>query len=194
MTGSTSAGSTVTGDTTTTSSTASGSTTSSIITTTPPPGAGGACGDTLQVLDFIDFEDGTTGRGYVTGTGAQRPWAINAVARCNGSSNGLSAGTNPSSTSGGGVDSNTSFTLTTPPGTTHMSYFYSYTSHLDAGDDFHVYVDGVLKASYETGDGASCAKACIEVSENVEVKFYCESGGNNEFCHIDQIRFQGIHV
>ena len=182
---------TVTTDATTT-------TTATPITTTQAPdgpGVGGACGEAgLTELLLLDFEngnqfDGPTGVTVVLSGGAIRPWAINSMGSCNGSSKGLTAGVDASGAKG--VDSLSELTVTAPTGATKMSYFYSYPSDLDRGDDFHVVVDGTSVGQYETGPGESCASNCVDVNGGSVIKFICKAGGNNELCSIDQIRFQG---
>lgn len=170
------------------STTSISSTTITTTSTTDSLGAGGACGDDLEVLAFYDFEDGSYGGGTRSGT-ALRPWAIHRMSACNGSEKGISAGIDGDRA--GGVDSETYFTVTSPPRTTVMSYFFSMSRTLDSGDDFHVIVNGNRVASYELRGDTDCASVCLNVPENVDVTFYCKSGGNNELCHIDQIRFQG---
>jgi len=153
-------------------------------------GGGGECGSDLTVLKLIDFETGDL-VGTLSG-GARRPWAIRDAAACNGSSKGITAGIKGDEN--GGVDSESFLSIPStdiPFSTIRMSYYYSYPRSLDRGDDFHVYVNDVLVKTYENGSGASCATECISVSANDEVKFKCKSGGNNEICSIDQIRFHG---
>ena len=133
--------------------------------------------------DPIDFEDGNL-VGTLSG-GANNPWDINPNAACEGLY-GIRAGEN------GGVDSLSELTFVVPAGASGMTYLYSYPTALDAGDDFHVYVNEVKVKDYETGSGAYCASSeCIGVSPGDEVKFRCKSGGNNEICSLDQIQFFG---
>ena len=133
------------------------------------------------MVDVIDFEDGNL-VGALSGSAAN-PWAINSNAACEGE-NGIRAGEN------GGVDSLSELTFVVPAGASGMTYRYSYPTALDAGDDFHVYINGVQVKDYETGSGAYCALSeCIIVSPGDQVKFRCKSGGNNEICSLDQIQF-----
>ena len=174
--------------TTTTSGTVTtvGSTTTT--TTIGNPGSGGACGENHAVKGFLGFEEGTIVPGTISGD-AVRPWAINSMGACNGSNNGLTAGVDASGAKG--VDTLSTYTVDVPQGATKMSYFYSYPAALDRGDDFHVVKNNDVVHSYENGPGASCASACIDVTPGDVVRFVCKSGGNNELCSIDEIRFQG---
>merc|ERR1712071_29892 len=71
----------------------------------------------------------------------------------------------------GGVDSESWLTITAPTGSTSMSYFYSYPNALDRGDDFHVYLNGALVATYENGSGATCASECVNLLAGDMVQF-----------------------
>ena len=151
-------------------------------------GGGGGCGGSA-LLGLIDFEDGNL-VGTLSGD-ADNPWAINSNAACEGTVNGIRAGVNGSGQAKG-VDRLSELAFVVPVGATAMTYRYSYPTALDAGDDFHVYVNGVKVKDYETGSGANCALSeCIGVSPEDEVKFRCKSGGNNEICSLDQIQFYG---
>jgi hypothetical protein len=88
-----------------------------------------------------------------------------------------------------GVDSQSYLTMTVPVGVTTVSYYYSYTSALDSGDDFHVILNGSLQKFYETGPGASCAQDSFAVQPNDSLQFLCKSAGIGETCSIDQVQF-----
>ena len=110
-------------------------------------------------------------------------WVLDATAGCGGTSTGVKAG-DP-----GGVDTYSFLSMTVPAGVSTMSYYYSYPSALDIGDDFHVIVDGFVLREYETGPGATCATDSVPVAPGVTVSFYCRSGGLGETCAIDQVQF-----
>ena len=104
--------------------------------------------------------------GTLSGTAA-RPWAVNFIAVCDGTSKGITAGVGSSGAKG--VDTVTLLSSTVPAGASNMSYFYSYPSALDREDDFHVSLyDPVLMTTtllkdYKTGELVLrvCQSVCL---------------------------------
>lgn len=143
-------------------------------------GGGGGCASNSILL--VDFEDDTIGLFVLTGD-AQRPWVVDAAAACDNTSKGMRAGHSK------GVDSVSKLTMSVPAGATQVTYYYSYPSALDSGDDFHVSVNGNVIKEYETGDGTTCGTDTIVVIENDMLEFTCKSRGIGETCAIDQIQF-----
>jgi hypothetical protein len=127
------------------------------------------------------FDDGTLGAFTLSGS-AKRPWTADSAVACSGS-HAARAGHS------GGVDSDSTISITVPDGVTTASFEYSYPSALDRGDDFHVRVNGATVRSHETGPGANCAADSVAVSPGDLLEFRCRSGGKGETCTVDSIAF-----
>jgi hypothetical protein len=128
------------------------------------------------------FDDGTLGAFTLSGS-ARRPWAADAEVAC--------AGTHAARAGhAGGVDGESTISVTVPAGMGSAAFRYSYPSALDAGDDFHVMVNGTVVRAYETGPGAVCAADSVAVSPGDVLQFRCRSGGNGETCTVDDIVFR----
>ncbi len=141
-------------------------------------GGGGGGGDNPDT----GFDRGDLGLFTLSGS-ANRPWSADAEAACVG----------PYAARAGhasGVDSLSLLHIAIPPGTTSVTYIYSYPEALDPGDDFHVILDNYRTVrEYETGPGASCAVDTISTAGASALTFRCRSGGNQETCTIDDVRF-----
>ena len=140
-------------------------------------GGGGGGGESGSV----NFESGNIEPFSLTGS-AVRPWRIDSSAACTGSY-GVKAG-DP-----GGVDGETTLTLSVPADTTQIEYRYSYPAALDRGDDFHVRINDSVVRSYETGPGEVCATDRLLVTPGDQLSFYCKSGGRRETCAVDDVVF-----
>ena len=127
------------------------------------------------------FDNGNLGAFVLSGA-AVRPWMADSAVACAGS-HAARAG-HP-----GGVDSDSTISMTVPAGATSASYRYSYPPALDRGDDFHVLVNGTKVRSYEIGAGANCASDTVSVSAGGQLQFRCRSGGNGETCTVDEVVF-----
>jgi len=145
-------------------------------------GGGGGGGGGGSDNPDTGFDAGNLGLFALAGS-AIRPWSADAEAACVGPY-AARAG-HP-----GGVDSVSLLQIAIPPGTASVTYTYSYPAALDTGDDFHVILDNSrVVREYETGPGASCAGDTISVAGATTLTFRCRSGGNQETCTIDDIRF-----